>query len=99
MNEPDDQFPGWPVTVNQLDNYSTKDIYYLKEIEIENIEKLVLEVIDQVSGETIYMLRLRSSSFRPFVFSKSKFKVRIGSPEEDKWQILENLEVVDDKTK
>ena len=73
---PDNQFPGWPLTIDQLDNYGRKTVGELKNIEL-NIEEEYLQLYSEKTGELVYALRPKSSPFKPFVFERGTYTVRV----------------------
>lgn len=77
----DAQFPGWPVSIDMLDNYGRKARAWLPTIEVDGAEDPVLEVIDERSGELVYALRIKGRQFRPKVFAEGTYTVRISRPE------------------
>ena len=75
-------YPGWPVTIDQEQNYGRKAVEWLPELKIEGMENAVVEVIDEATGESVYSLRIKGSSFRPKVFKKGSYKIIIGDQKE-----------------
>jgi len=92
-SESGQQFPGWPHTLHQLDNYGRQPAGYLPELRIQGIEKPVVIVTNEQTGEVVYALRLQTNEWTPFVFHTQAHSVRVGDPEQDIWQTMENLEV------
>jgi hypothetical protein len=88
------QFPGWPHTVNQLDNYGREALAYLPELDIHGMEDPVIEVANEVTGAVEYILRIRGKSFKPMVFSMDTYTIRIGNPDQNVWETLEGLNPV-----
>ncbi|MEO9851276.1 MAG: alkaline phosphatase D family protein [Reichenbachiella sp.] len=84
------QYPGWPIKINQLDNYGKKAVAYLPEIEIEGMENAVIEVINEADGERVYSVRVKGKSFRPKVFDKGVYTLRIGNPDGE-MKIVKNI--------
>lgn len=78
------QFPGWPVTVHQLDNYARAATAYLPTLRFEGVRNPVVQVVAEETGEVLYTIRIRGDSFAPKVFSGGRFTVRTGreSPDE-----------------
>ncbi|MCB0658526.1 MAG: alkaline phosphatase D family protein [Saprospiraceae bacterium] len=70
--EPTDHnpYPGWPVRINQLDNYGRKRVGYLDPVEVDGNQ--LVKVFDDTNGELIYALRPQAGSFRPFIFDTLK---------------------------
>jgi hypothetical protein len=75
------QYPGWPVTIDQLDNFGRKPVAWLPEVEAPaGITTPVVQVVDERSGEVVYTLRARTARFKPWVFAEGSYTVRIGEP-------------------
>lgn len=72
------QYPGWPRTIQQTDNYSRKAVAYLPTIEVEGMTNPVVQVIDESNGEIVYTLRINGTSFKPKVFKIEEYTVKIG---------------------
>jgi len=88
------QFPGWPHTINQLDNYGREPLAYLPTVEIYGIEDPVIEVSNELTGNLEYILRIKGNSFKPKVFSLDPHIIRIGDPDQDVWKTFEGLKPV-----
>ena len=75
------QFAGWPITVDQLDNYGRPAVAYLPTLRISGQTDPVVQVIDESNDEIVYTLRIRGRSWRPKVFTKSgAYTVKVGEP-------------------
>ena len=44
------QHPGWPITVNQFDNYQREAIAWLPKLQISGSENPVVQVVDELTG-------------------------------------------------
>jgi hypothetical protein len=73
-----EQFPGWPLTVRNEDNDGRKPVAWLPELIIEGIDRPVVQVIDEASGEILYTIRASGNRFQPHVYSQGSFTVKIG---------------------
>lgn len=71
------QFPGWPITIHQEDNYGRTPIAYLPRLTVRGATSPVVEVIDEETGKLAYALRIRGSSWRPKVFKKGVYTVKV----------------------
>jgi hypothetical protein len=91
--KPGDQFPGWPLTINQRDNYGRKIVGYLPEVSIAGVKDAVLQVLDQKTGELVYAIRLTGNTARPWVFAEGTYTVKIGDPDADKWETFKDQTV------
>jgi hypothetical protein len=74
------QYPGWPITIHQTDNYGRKAAAYLPTIKVGGMTDPVVQVVDETNDEIIYTLRIRGASFPPMVFKAGVYTVRIGEP-------------------
>jgi hypothetical protein len=75
------QYPGWPITIDQLDNYGRKPVAWLPEVEAPaGISRPVVQVVDERGGEVVYTLRARTPRFKPWVFAEGSYRVQIGEP-------------------
>jgi len=72
------QFPGWPITIGQEENYGRKALGWLPKLEIRGAANPVVQVIDEYNGEVVYTLRIRDSSWTPKVFRAGRYTVRVG---------------------
>lgn len=72
------QYSGWPITVNQLDNYGRKAVAYLPTIKVRGMIDPVVQIIDETSGEIVYTLRIKGNEFRPKVFAEGTYTIRVG---------------------
>ncbi len=93
--QPDDQFPGWPYTISQFDNYGREATAWLPVLKIEGEPDPVVEIINEVTGELEYSVRIKGKEFEPWVFSEDLFTVRVGYPETGEWQETENVETLE----
>jgi len=89
------QYPGWPVTFDQQDNYGRKAVAYLPTIEVSGMTDPVVQVIDESNNEIVYTLRASGSTYRPKVFKKGKYTVKVGEQGTDRMKILTGLEALD----
>jgi hypothetical protein len=85
------QFPGWPMTIRQEDNYPLRSDLYLPELQVTGIVKPVVQVIKEETGEILYTLRIKEDSFIPKVFEKGLYTVRVGAPDSNDWKRLAGL--------
>lgn len=75
------QYPGWPRTIDQTDNYGKKIVGYLPEIQCGDVKDPVVQVIDDKSNEVLYTLRIQGSKFKPWVFDSGVYRVRVFDPD------------------
>jgi len=91
-----EQYTGWPLTIDQTDNYGREGIASLPEIEISGIENPVLQVIYEPTGEIVYTLRIKGNKFQPKVFKDGKYTVKIGE-QPDKMKTFAGLDAQEDE--
>jgi len=87
-----EQYPGWPVTLHQEDNYGRKGTAYLPILEISGAEDPVVQVIEEASGEIVYTLRINGTSYRPKVFREGLYTLHIST--EEKKRTLQHVEAL-----
>jgi hypothetical protein len=73
-----EQYPGWPKTIRQADNYDRQAAAYLPTLNITGQQNPVVQVVDDTNGEVLYTLRILGNSFRPKVFHEGSYTLRIG---------------------
>ncbi|MEM7202659.1 MAG: hypothetical protein AAF628_20490 [Planctomycetota bacterium] len=71
-------YPGWPMTIHQIDNYARKAVAHLPTLVVEGDPAPVVEIVDEQTGELVYALRLPGTRFRPKVFRRGTYTVRVG---------------------
>ena len=72
------QFPGWPITVDADQNDGRKPVAWLPELVFEGAVNPVVQVLDEKSGEILYITRVVGNRFQPPVFSAGSFTVKAG---------------------
>jgi phosphodiesterase/alkaline phosphatase D-like protein len=87
-------YPGWPVTFNQLDNYARQAVVHLPMLEINKPDQVV-QVLEEKSGEVIYTLRITGKTFRPKVFAKGNYTIKVG--EEPSLKTFKGVKALADK--
>jgi hypothetical protein len=71
-----EQYPGWPVTVAQEDNYGREAAGYLPTINTD-VDDPVVQVIHEESGEIVYTLRIKGRSYQPKVFQPGRYTLKV----------------------
>jgi len=75
-----DQFPGWPVQINQYDNFGKGAKNILPEITVDKPNKVV-KISNSKSGEIEYVFRLKGNKFQPKVFESGEYRISIEQEE------------------
>jgi hypothetical protein len=78
FNDPkSSQFPGWPVTIRQEDNYGRRPVAWLPKLQIRGTSDPVVEVVDESLQESVYSLRIRGTTWQPKVFREGRYTIRV----------------------
>ena len=72
------QYPGWPRTIDQQDNYGRKAVAYLPTLVIKGQVDPVVKVIDESNGQWLYALRIKGTRFKPKVFKQGSYTIEVG---------------------
>jgi hypothetical protein len=83
------QYPGWPRTIKQTDNYGRKAAAYLPTLNIKGVTNPIIQIIDESDEEIVYTLRILGTSFTPKVFKQGLYTVKVVEGENIK--ILPNI--------
>ncbi len=88
------QYYGWPVTFNQLDNYGG-EVGYLATLEVSGLRDPVVQLVDEASGEVVYTIRIAGTSFRPKVFEAGAvYTLVVSDPDSGQMQRLTGLTIL-----
>jgi len=71
------QYVGWPITINQLDNYARKAVAFLPTLKINKANQ-VIQVVDEENKEILYTLRIKGTEFNPSVFKVGNYTIYVG---------------------
>lgn len=72
------QMPGWPITVNQEQNYARAAIAYLPTLKLPPSAKPVVTVTKADTKEIVYSLRLNGQTqWRPRVFHEGRYTIKL----------------------
>ncbi len=88
------QYPGWPVTINYRDNDGRKPVGYLPELVVSGVNRPVVQVIYEQTGEILYTIRATSNRFKPPVYAPGKYTVKVGKDRAD-LETIEGLQPVE----
>jgi hypothetical protein len=92
--QPGTQFPGWPVTVRQLDNDGRKAAAHLPVLQVNGPDNPVVQVMRETDGAILYTLRIAGGRFQPKVFAPGRYTVTVSYPETGRTKELRGLEAV-----
>ncbi len=85
-------YPGWPVEITQADNYGRKAVAYLPTVKVTGLTKPVVQVINEAGGEVVYTIRIKGDSFRPKVFAKGTYTIKVGDPDLEKEKVVKQVQ-------
>lgn len=83
------QHPGWPIKINQFDNYGRKPLTNLPTLEIKGQSDSVVQVIDEYLDTVAYTVRIKGNSFTPGVFKHGTYTIKVG--EGDNVKVFKNV--------
>jgi hypothetical protein len=86
------QYPGWPRTIDQLDNYARQPVAYLPTLHVSGMTDPVIQIVDEETGAVVYTLRIGGKEFRPMVFKQGPHTVRVGEPGTARFTVLTSIE-------
>ena len=85
-------YEGWPITINQMDNFTPEDVQYLPTLSVEGMQDPIIQVSNADTGDILYTLRIKGTEFRPWVFSEGYYNVSVGELGTDQMRTLYDLE-------
>ena len=71
------QYPGWPITITQQDNYGRKAKAWLPKLTISTADAVV-QIIDESTKESVYTIRIKGTTFQPKVFKAGNYTIIVG---------------------
>ena len=98
LNSPakENQFPGWPVKIDQIDNYGREAKAWLPTLKLHKYNNPVIAIYDAQTGELVYNLRINEDQFTPKVFKNGTYDIIISNPEKGvlkKYHKIQSLNV------
>jgi len=92
-----EQYYGWPIRLNQLDNDGRAAVAYLPTIVVNGMTEPVVQIVEEETGEILYTLRITGNRFRPKVFSSTgTYTLSVGEPGTDRHQVFTGVQTSDD---
>lgn len=92
----DDQFPGFPHRIKQMDNYGRDAVAWLPTIQVSGMTDPVIQIINEQTGDMEYALRINGSRFRPKVFGTGSYTVLIGDQDSGAMKTIEHIKSLPD---
>ena len=87
----DAQYEGWPVTINQRDNFLKNASWYLPELTFTGGESPVVQVINEQNDEVVYTLRVNGTKYLPRVLKKGNYTIIVSKDGSGKKNKIEHL--------
>lgn len=84
----ENMFPGWPVTINKLDNLGNDANIELPVISVKGDNRPVVKVYDE-NEELVFAIRTNGDDFTPKVRKTGKYKIVVVYPESNSWKEFE----------
>ena len=76
--DPNGQYEGWPVTLRPQALSSERGGASLPELQVVGLVNPVVQILDTETGDVVYTLRVRGTTFRPRVPAAGRYTVRVG---------------------
>ncbi len=77
------QFPGWPISVASADNDGRTPTAWLPELISPGAANLVVQVVEERTGEILYTIRTEGNRFHPHVYAPGTYTVKAGRDKPD----------------
>jgi hypothetical protein len=87
-------YPGWPIKLKQFDNYGRAAKAWLPTLRFKGMLDPVVQIVDEKTGDIVYTVRARGSTFKPKVFAAGSYTVRAGEPGTEKWRSLRKVQTL-----
>ena len=72
------QYYGWPIIINQMDNYSPEATGWLPLIKVSGMEDPVIKIYNEEKDELVYAIRINGNTFTPPVYEEGTYRIEIG---------------------
>ncbi len=77
------QFAGWPLTIRMEDNDGRTVVGWLPELIVNGVERPVVQVTEEATGEILYTVRMTNNRFRVPVYTQGAHTVKLGRDKPD----------------
>lgn len=77
------QYPGWPITIRTSDNDGRKAKAWLPKLHVRGVERPVVQVVEEKTGEILYTIRAAGPTVQPRVFASGLYTVKVGRDKPD----------------
>ena len=86
-----EQYPGWPITINQQENYLSNAAFTLPTVKVDGLSNAVIQVVDEAKNEIVYTLRINGTVFTPKVNKSGMYSISILEPDKGLMQITKGI--------
>ena len=76
-------YPGWPLTIDQLDNDGRRPLGYLPKLKFQNADQVV-KLIKEDSKELVSAMRIKGKTYTPAVYQLGKYTLIVGEGASEK---------------
>jgi len=76
----DKQYEGWPIIINQSDNYLKNASLFLPELKIKGMNNPIIQVKNEKTNEIVFTLRINGTRYLPKVMEKGNYTISVGEP-------------------
>ncbi len=87
----DKQYPGWPITINQQDNYLKNASLFLPEIVVTGVKNPVIQIIDKANNEIVFTLRIKGKAYQPKVLNEGYYSIKIYETGTEKEKVFDSI--------
>lgn len=92
-----EHFEGWPVTLDQMDNYGGTAKFSLPKLVVLSENRPVVQIFDK--NGLVFAYRIQNTTFTPKVRKAGNYSLKIGYPESDQWKIYEDIHAIKGESK
>lgn len=85
------QYPGWPITINQIDNFLQSSQIFLPKIVVTGIINPVVQVVYESTNEIVYTIRINGTEFQPKVPKVGRYSIKIGESDGDRMREFKSI--------
>ncbi len=87
----DKQYEGWPIVINQNDNYLKNATLFLPELIIKGMNNPVVQVKNEITNEIVYTIRIKGTRYLPKVLKRGNYTIIVGELGTKKEKILTHI--------
>ena len=85
------QYPDWPIRINQLDNYLARSNYALPVVKVPDVKNAVIQIVDESDESIVYTLRIKGYEFKPMVEKEGTYSISVSDDGGFKWKVFKGF--------